>query len=53
MPVTVVFVAPFYVETTLRFLDAVVHAGGVRVGLVTQEPLVQLPPAIRAGLAAH
>ena len=50
---TTVFVAPFYVETTLRFLDAVVHAGDVSVGLVSQQPLEALPEHIRGALAAH
>ena len=53
MPTVIVFAAPFYLETTLRFLDAVLDTGDVRVGLVTQEPLERLPDGTRHALAAH
>jgi hypothetical protein len=48
-----VFVAPFYAETTLRFVAAAASLRGARVGLVTQEPLDRLPAGIRENLAAH
>ncbi len=53
MSVPVIFVAPFFVETTLRFLDAVADTDGVRLGLVSQDPLERLPQGLRAKLAAH
>ncbi|MEM7050064.1 MAG: hypothetical protein AAF604_10405 [Acidobacteriota bacterium] len=48
----VVFVAPFFLETTLRFVRAAALPG-VRLGLVSQQPLEQLPAAVRRRLAAH
>jgi hypothetical protein len=33
----VVFVAPFFLDTTLRFVDAVASLPGVRCGLVSQD----------------
>ena len=36
---SVVFVAPFFLDTTLRFVDAVAELPGVRAGLVSlQQP---------------
>lgn len=49
----VAFVAPFLMEATLRFVRAVQRLPGVRVGLVTQEPLERVPPHVRADLAGH
>ncbi len=49
----VVFVAPFFLETTLRFVDAVASLPGVYLGLVSQDPAERLPPGLRAKLAAH
>ena len=51
MPV-VVFVAPFFLETTLRFLKATAELPGVRLGLVSQDPVSRLPESIRSRLAA-
>lgn len=50
---SVVFVAPFFLETTLRFVEAVADLPGVRLGLVSQDPAEKLPPGLRAKLAAH
>jgi hypothetical protein len=50
---SVVFVAPFFLDTTLRFVDAVASLPGVRCGLISQDPLGRLPPAIQAKLTAH
>jgi len=50
---SVVFVAPFFLPTTLRFIDAVASLPGVATGLVSQDPSDRLPPALRARLAAH
>ena len=49
----VVFVAPFFLDTTLRFVDAVASLPGVRCGLVSQDPLGRLPGELREKLAAH
>ena len=50
---SVVFVAPFFLDTTLRFVDAVASIPGVRCGLVSQDPLGRLPGEIKAKLSAH
>jgi formate-dependent phosphoribosylglycinamide formyltransferase (GAR transformylase) len=47
----VVFCAPFLLETTLRFVQAVVDQPGARVALVTQEPAEAVPAAVREKLA--
>jgi len=49
----VVFVAPFFLETTVRFLDAVARLPGVRCGLVSQDPVEKLPARLRSRLASH
>ncbi|HMB69048.1 MAG TPA: hypothetical protein VKU85_07040 [bacterium] len=46
----VVFVAPFLLETTLRFIEAAAELPGVRLGLVTQDPPDRVPSALRAKL---
>lgn len=48
-----VFVAPFFLETTLRFVDAAASLPGVHLGLVSQDPESKLPAGLRAKLAAH
>jgi len=47
-----VFVAPFLLETTLRFVRAACELPGVRIGLVTQDPASLLAPELRAKLDA-
>jgi hypothetical protein len=49
----VVFVAPYFLETTLRFVDAVASLPGVRTGLVSQDPVSKLPPELARKLDAH
>jgi hypothetical protein len=49
----VVFVAPFFAEATVRFVEAAATLDGVRLGLVSQDPLERLPEALRERLAAH
>jgi len=49
----VVFVAPFFLDATVRFVGAVASLPGVRVGLVSQDKLEALPPGIRRRLAGH
>lgn len=50
---TVIFVAPYFLEATLRFVEAVARLDGVRLGLVSTDPESRLPTAIRAHVAAH
>jgi hypothetical protein len=49
----VVFVAPFFLETTLRFIDAAASLPGVRLGLVSQDPEEKLPSGLRTKLSGH
>jgi hypothetical protein len=51
--VNVVFVAPFFLDTTLRFVDAAASLPGVRLGLVSQDPEEKLPKGLRSKLAGH
>ena len=53
MNLHVVFVAPFFLETTLRFVAAAASLPGVNLSLVSQDAAEKLPANIRAGLAAH
>ena len=48
----VAFVAPFYLPTTLRFLEAAAGLDGVRLGVITQEPVEKTPPSLRRRIAA-
>ena len=48
---SVVFVAPFFLDTTLRFVEAVADLAGVRTGLVSQDPAERLPPGLKNKLA--
>lgn len=48
-----VFVAPFLLESTLRFVDAAASLPGVRLGLVSQDPEESLPPGLRARVDGH
>lgn len=49
----VVFVAPFFLETTLRFVAGAARLPGVSLSLVSQDPVEQLPLDLRRRLAAH
>lgn len=49
----VVFVAPFFLEATTRFVNAVANLPGVRLGVVTQAPLEAVPPHLRSALYGH
>src|SRR3990172_10740571 len=51
--VNVVFVAPFFLDTTLRFVDAAAGLPGVRRGRVSQDPGEKLPKAVRSKLSGH
>ncbi len=49
----VVFVAPYLLEATLRFVRVTAELEGVRLALLTNEPLERVPADLRARLAAH
>lgn len=49
----VIFVAPFFMETTLRFVAGAASLPGVRLSLVSQDPAEKLPAGLRAALSAH
>lgn len=49
----VVFVAPYPVAATIRFAIAVAEQEGVRLGLVSHEPLEAFPATLRDRCAAH
>ncbi|MBL8863809.1 MAG: ATP-grasp domain-containing protein [Planctomycetes bacterium] len=49
----VIFVAPFALEATMRFLRPALALPGVRLALIGQEPLERLPAELREKLAAH
>jgi biotin carboxylase len=48
-----IYVAPFFGDATLQFIRALSQLQGAKVGLISQEPIERLPPAIRRGIAAH
>ena len=50
---SVVFVAPFFAETTLRFVQAAADLPGVSLGLISQDPEHKLPAVLRAKLGSH
>jgi biotin carboxylase len=46
----VAFAAPFLFGNTLRFLEGMVALDGVRIGLLTGDPLEKVPAGIRQGI---
>lgn len=48
-----VFVAPYLMPATLRFIAAAAALPDARVSLLSQDPLERLPPAVRSRLAGH
>lgn len=49
----IVFVAPFFLNTTLRFLKGTLALPDTAVSLISQDPAEKLPGELRAGLAGH
>ncbi len=49
----VVFVAPFLMDATLRFVAAAAELPGVELGLISQDPEDRIPPGLRSRIAAH
>src|SRR5262245_47568222 len=50
---TVVFVAPYFVETTMRFVAAAARLEGVRFGLISHEPEEKLPGELRGAVSGY
>jgi hypothetical protein len=49
----VIFVAPFIMEATLRFIAGATYMEGVNLSIISQEPSTSIPADIRARLAGH
>src|SRR5215208_4632266 len=49
----VVFAAPYFTENAKRFIEATTSVPDVRLGLISQEPVEQLPPPLRERVGAH
>ena len=49
----VVFVAPYFLDSTVRFIDAASKIQDARIGLVSCDPVSRLPTEIRQRLSAH
>ena len=48
-----VFVAPFHLDTTVRFLHAAAGLPGVRLAVISAEPAERLPAAVAGRLAGY
>jgi biotin carboxylase len=48
-----VFVVPFFMEATLRFVAGAASLAGVRLAVVSQDPAERMPEELRARVAAH
>jgi D-alanine-D-alanine ligase-like ATP-grasp enzyme len=51
--VAVAFVAPYLLEATARFVTLTSEIPGIRLGLVTHDPLEKVPQPLRSRLAGH
>ena len=51
--VAAAFVAPYLLEATARFVRSAASLPGVRLGVVTSEPLDRIPPELRDRLSGH
>jgi len=49
----IAFVAPYFLDTTMRFVRAVAELPGLEVGLISQESKDRLPPDLRRSLAGY
>jgi biotin carboxylase len=49
----VIFVAPFALDATMRFVKPAAELEGVRLAIIGQEPADKLPAELRERLAAH
>ena len=53
MKTHVIFVAPFFLETTLRFVSGSADLPGVALSVISQDPAEKLPGRLRSRLAGH
>src|SRR3954454_19695689 len=51
--VVAAFVAPYLLEATARFVSVAAELPGVRLGLITCEPVERIPPDLRERLDGH
>lgn len=49
----VIFVAPFALDATMRFVRPAAGLPGVKLGLIGQEPVEKLPEDLRSKLSSH
>ena len=49
----VIFVAPYFLDATLRFVDAVSRLDDVRLAVVSTDPEEKLPAGLRSRVIAH
>ena len=49
----VVFVAPYFTDVTLRFIEALARLPDIRLGVLSMEPYDKLPPRLVGGVAAY
>ncbi len=49
----IIFVAPYFMDATERFIDAASKVPQTRLGLVSCDPVTKLAPGIRSRLSAH
>ncbi len=49
----VIFVAPFFLPTTLRFIAGAARLPGIDLSLISQDAAENLPSTLRSALAAH
>ena len=51
--VVAAFVAPYLLEATQRFVSVAAELPGVRLGLVTCEPVERIQEELAKGLSSH
>lgn len=51
--IDVTFVAPFFAETTLRFIAALAALEGARTSVISQDPVDRIPETLRRQLSSH
>lgn len=51
--IRVVFIAPFFMPATLRFVRAIAKLENIKLGLISQDPLAKLPSELRPRVMAH
>jgi D-alanine-D-alanine ligase-like ATP-grasp enzyme len=49
----VYFVVPFFMPATLRFVEGTARLPGVRLAIISQDPLERLPQPLRAAVHGH